>query len=151
MPFEVPRAAHCVCHGFTLVVSLALVVGCGGSRTRNSSADLEIAPDVITSTNAEPGGIVIPGFSDDHRGDQYVVIYLGVPDGSPVLQFTNPLADVTVVSQNSRIELRELKCSLQVESGIRSFRFSPTLTQQQIKTLKSIRVTRLYDQAGEPT
>ena len=126
-----------------------ITVGCGGSGTRRSSAELEIAPQAVQSTHAEPAAIFVPSFDDDHKGDRYVSVFLAIPDGSAVLQFTDPVADLTVVSENSRLELNGVSCSLEVGGGSRSFRFFPRLTRQQIDTLKSIRVNRLYDRADE--
>ena len=132
------------------LAAIVFAVGCGGPRSSRSSAELEIAPEVAQSMGVQPNCIIIPAFEDDHHGDRFVNVYLTVANGSAVLQFTDPAADVTVISEKGRLDLNEVKCSLQVESGKRTFRFSPTLTQQQITTLKSIRVNRLYDQAGEP-
>ena len=132
------------------LAAVVFTVGCGGPRSSRSSAELEIAPEVAQSVGVQPNCIIVPGFKDDHQGDRYVNVYLTVENGSAVLQFIDPAADVTVISEKGRLDLNEIKCSLQVESGNRTFRFSPTLTQQQITTLKSIRVNRLYERADEP-
>ena len=132
------------------LAAVVFTIGCGGPSSSRSSAELEIAPEVAQSLGVQPNCIIIPAFKDDHQGDRYVNVYLTVTNGSAVLQFTDPAADVTVVSEKGRLDLNEINCSLQVESGNRTFRFSPTLTRQQITTLKSIRVDRLYDRADEP-
>ena len=143
-----PTTIRCTCT-LSWLATVVFAVGCGGPPSSRSSAELEIAPEVAQSVGVQPNCIIIPAFKDDHQGDRYVTAYLTVENGAAVLQFTDPAADVTIVSEKGRLDLNEIKCSLQVESGSRTFRFSPTLTRQQITTLKSIRVNRLYDRADE--
>src|SRR4051794_28142834 len=119
-----------------VLVAVCLAAGCersGGVGGPSSSGRLEIDMAVTAATAIEAGGVRVTAGSTrgDVRFEPYIRVSLTVPDGSPVLQFTAPKADIEVVCEKSTQSILGISCDMQASGGTRSFGFRQDLSTEQ--------------------
>jgi hypothetical protein len=127
-----------------------VIVACSGGPNEPAflppQATLTIEPDVTKETAIAIG--TVESFTESQAegpGIPYVGLRLTVPDESPVLRFVSPKADITIVSENARMEVAAVPCRLSAADGARVFWAQQKLTSEQYNTLQSVIVSRVYE------
>lgn len=124
-----------------LMPVLLFVSGCGGSPP---PIQLEIDPAVTNATSVS-AGIVRTALTKGEYIDPSLTVNLDIPDGSIVLQYKNPKADIVIHCTSSTQAVNAVPCLLVVERGKRTFTFTQSLTQQQQKSFQKVMIGRLYE------
>ena len=126
---------------------LLALSSCSPSSSSTQQPLLEVRPEVTSASQITTGNIYAQqGYtSDDTHVAPSFSLNLNVPDGSEVLQFTNPQVDLKFYCSRSEHSVTSLPCQLTSAGGVRRFTLKHTITEQQYKTLAKIVITRIYE------
>ncbi len=137
-----------------LVFALCIFLGCDGcccggcgNLGARKAAKVEVE-QTVTSETLVTSGSVTTYPRDDRHVEPSMTVNLNIPDGSKVLQFKNPMVDITFYCAGSTQSVNGIKCQLSAGQGNRLFTFRHSLTSQQQQTLQKVVVKRIYEGTG---
>jgi hypothetical protein len=121
---------------FLFVLGIGLCCGCG--------VNVEFAPSFSAKSSVKSGAVE-RYYEERHYPPYWAEMDLNVPDGSPLLQYTNPVADLLLTRDTSTRTVSGVPCSLSASGGSRSFSLAFEITVVEYRSPLTITVKDVYD------